>query len=78
MSVDVERPAPLGREQWDGDLDPLETGNPLVFPKETEPFFAESDLRMCARFVDGPIDHIRAPSAYEYPAGSRGSMSVEP
>jgi hypothetical protein len=44
----------------------FETGDPLVFPKECEAFFKDSDLRTCARFVDGPIDHIRAPQAYEY------------
>jgi hypothetical protein len=44
----------------------LETGTPLTFPKGTEPFFEHPDLMTCARFVDGPIDHIHAPSAYEY------------
>jgi ectoine hydroxylase-related dioxygenase (phytanoyl-CoA dioxygenase family) len=42
------------------------TGNPLRFPKGTEDFFADSPLRTAARFVDGPIDHINAPQAYEY------------
>jgi hypothetical protein len=44
----------------------LETGTPLTFPKGTEAFFQHPELRTCARFVEGPIDHIRAPSAYEY------------
>jgi len=44
----------------------LETGTPLTFPRGTEAFFAHPDLRTCARFVEGPIDHIHAPSAYEY------------
>lgn len=46
----------------------LNTGNPLRFPKGTEDFFKHSRLRTCARFVDGPIDHINAPQAYEYDA----------
>jgi hypothetical protein len=44
----------------------LETGTPLTFPRGTEAFFEHPDLRTCARFVEGPIDHIHAPSAYEY------------
>ena len=44
----------------------LETGLPLTFPRGTEAFFEHPDLRTCARFVEGPIDHIHAPSAYEY------------
>jgi hypothetical protein len=44
----------------------LETGKPLTFPKSTEAFFEHPELRMCARFVEEPIDHIRAPSAYEF------------
>jgi len=43
------------------------TGEPLLFPRDTEPFFQDSELRTCARFVDGPIDYIHAPQAYEYP-----------
>lgn len=44
----------------------LEVGTPLVFPKGTESFFADSDLKTCARFVEGPIDHIRQPHGYKY------------
>ena len=44
----------------------LATHDSLTFPKGTEPFFQQSDLRTCARFVDGSIDHIGAPQAYEY------------
>ena len=44
----------------------LATHDSLTFPKGTEAFFQDSDLRTCARFVDGPIDHIHAPQAYEY------------
>ena len=44
----------------------LESGFPLVFPKESEGWFTHPTLRTCARFVDGPIDHIRAPHGYEY------------
>ncbi|HEY0073680.1 MAG TPA: hypothetical protein VGB77_06220 [Abditibacteriaceae bacterium] len=44
----------------------LETGNPLVFPAGTEAFFADSDLKTCARFVEQPIDYIHAPHGYEY------------
>jgi hypothetical protein len=46
----------------------LQTGNPLRFPKGTEEFFKDSRLRTCARFVDGPIDYINAPQAYEFDA----------
>ncbi len=44
----------------------LETGTPLTFPRGTEAFFEHPHLRTCARFVEGPIDHIHAPAAYEY------------
>ncbi len=44
----------------------LEVGPPLVFPKGTEGFFDHPDLTTCARFVEGPIDHIGAPRSYEY------------
>jgi hypothetical protein len=44
----------------------LQTGTPLRFPIGTESFFEGSDLKTCARFVEGPIDYIRAPKAYEY------------
>lgn len=44
----------------------LETGTPLTFPVGTEAFFEKSDLKTCARFIDGPIDYLRAPQAYEY------------
>lgn len=43
----------------------LQTGA-LEFPKGTEEFFKGSDLRTQAVFVDGPIDHIQKPHAYEY------------
>ncbi len=44
----------------------MDTGTPLRFPAGTEPIFADSPLRTCARFVDEPIDYIRAPQAYKY------------
>jgi hypothetical protein len=44
----------------------LDTGTPLTFPKGTEAFFAHPRLTPCARFVDEPIDHIRAPHGYEF------------
>jgi ectoine hydroxylase-related dioxygenase (phytanoyl-CoA dioxygenase family) len=43
----------------------LRTGK-LEFPKGTEEFFEGSDLGTDAVFVDGTIDHIRKPHAYEY------------
>ncbi len=44
----------------------LETGSPLRFPAGTEAFFEHPRLRTCARFVEGEIDYIRAPHAYEF------------
>jgi hypothetical protein len=44
----------------------LDTGTPLPFPRSTEQFFEHPVLQTCARFVEGPIDHIHAPTAYEY------------
>jgi hypothetical protein len=44
----------------------LETGTPLTFPLESREFFEHPRLRTCARFVEGPIDHISAPHSYEY------------
>ena len=44
----------------------METGAPLPFPKGTEAFFSDSDLTTCARFVEGSIDYVRAPQAYDY------------
>lgn len=44
----------------------LDTGFPLTFPVETQKFFEHARLRTCARFVEEPIDHIRAPHGYEY------------
>lgn len=38
----------------------------LTFPKGTEEFFQHPELRTNAVFVDGPIDYIRKPQAYEY------------
>jgi len=38
----------------------------LKFPKGTESLFEHPDLRTNAEFVEGPIDYIRAPQAYEY------------
>lgn len=42
------------------------TGNPLRFPKGTEAFFQNSELTTCAEFVEGEIDYIHAPHAYDY------------
>jgi ectoine hydroxylase-related dioxygenase (phytanoyl-CoA dioxygenase family) len=44
----------------------LSEGARLKFPKGTETFFQESNLTTLAEFVDGPIDYIRAPKAYDY------------
>lgn len=45
----------------------LKLKKPLLFPVGTEAFFEGSDLITHARFVEGPIDYIHAPHAYEYP-----------
>lgn len=42
----------------------------LRFPKGTEPFFEHPHLKTNAIFVDGPIDYIRTPKAYEYQPSS--------
>jgi Phytanoyl-CoA dioxygenase (PhyH) len=39
---------------------------PVRFPRGTEPFFEHPDLKTNARFVDGPIDHIRHNQAYDF------------
>lgn len=44
----------------------FETGKPLRFPKESEAFFADSELTTAATFVEGPIDYLHSPEAYEY------------
>ena len=44
----------------------LESGEPLRFPAASENFFKHPVLRTCARFVEDPIDHIRAPEGYEF------------
>ena len=41
-------------------------GEPVLFPKGTEPFFEHPDLRTVARFVDGPIDYIGHNQAYDF------------
>ncbi len=38
----------------------------LKFPQGTEDFFRKSNLHTCAEFVEGEIDYLHAPSAYEY------------
>ena len=43
----------------------LDAGTPLLFPAETQPFFANPRLRVCARFTQEPIDYIHTPQAYE-------------
>lgn len=48
----------------------LKLGKPLLFPKGTEAFFQDSDLTTHAQFVEGPIDYIRQPQAYEYESDS--------
>lgn len=45
----------------------LKLKKPLLFPVGTEAFFQDSDLLTHARFVEGAIDYIHAPRAYEYP-----------
>ena len=42
------------------------TGKPLLFPKGTEEFFADSPLQTVAEFVDGPIDYIGRNKKYDY------------
>ncbi|MCC6444962.1 MAG: phytanoyl-CoA dioxygenase family protein [Armatimonadetes bacterium] len=44
----------------------FQDGSPLLFPKGAEGFFEHPELRTVARFVESPIDYIRAPHAYEY------------
>lgn len=44
----------------------LDTGTPLLFPRETETFFAHPVLSQAARWTDQPIDHISAPHGFEY------------
>ena len=44
----------------------MEAHSPLKFPKGSEAIFADSDLKTHAVFVDGPIDYIHAPHAYDY------------
>lgn len=44
----------------------LADGAPLRFPAGSEAFFQHPVLHTHARFVDGPIDHIHAPKAYEF------------
>lgn len=44
----------------------LASGSPLRFPIGTEAMFEHPVLRTCAKFVEGPIDHINAPEGYEY------------
>jgi ectoine hydroxylase-related dioxygenase (phytanoyl-CoA dioxygenase family) len=44
----------------------METHSALQFPKGTEAFFADSDLKTPAAFVEGPIDYVHAPQAYDY------------
>jgi ectoine hydroxylase-related dioxygenase (phytanoyl-CoA dioxygenase family) len=41
-------------------------GKLLAFPKGTEAFFKHPRLKTCARFVDGPIDYVHAPAAYDF------------
>ena len=43
-----------------------ENGAPLKFPKGTEAIFQHPDLTTHAEFVDGEIDYVHAPSAYDY------------
>ncbi len=38
----------------------------LKFPKGTEDFFAHPDLHTSAEFVEGDIDYLHAPQAYDY------------
>jgi hypothetical protein len=44
----------------------LHSGDPLRFPIGTEAFFEHPILHTRAQFVEGPIDHIHAPEAYEF------------
>jgi ectoine hydroxylase-related dioxygenase (phytanoyl-CoA dioxygenase family) len=47
----------------------------LTFPKGTESFFDHPDLRTNAVFVDGPIDYIRKPQAYDFKKDEAGAMA---
>ena len=60
--TDVPRPmiAMIHTTPW------LATGNPLLFPRGTEEFFAHPVLTQAARYTDEPIDHITAPHGFEY------------
>lgn len=42
------------------------SGETLTFPKGTEAFFEDSPLKTVAKFVEGDIDYIHAPQAYDY------------
>ncbi|MCW3098039.1 MAG: hypothetical protein JWL77_3657 [Chthonomonadaceae bacterium] len=44
----------------------METHSALQFPQGTEEFFADSDLKTPAAFVEGSIDYIHAPQAYDF------------
>jgi hypothetical protein len=43
-----------------------DAGSPLLFPKGTETFFQHPRLHTNARFVDGPIDYVSVPQAYDF------------
>lgn len=47
----------------------------LTFPKGTEEFFAHPDLRTNADFVDGPIDYIHHPQAYDFKKDDAKAMA---
>jgi hypothetical protein len=67
--------AMIHTSQW------LVTGTPLRFPTGTEAFFEHPVLSTAAQFTSEPIDHVGAPTGFEYEidgsaaAGGRNSPS---
>jgi len=60
----TDQPRPMiAMIHWVSWFCPADT---LRFPKGTEPFFEHPRLKTHAVFVDGPIDYIGSPQAYEY------------
>ncbi|MDX1932867.1 MAG: phytanoyl-CoA dioxygenase family protein [Capsulimonadales bacterium] len=64
--TDVPRPmiAMIHQVTW------LGKPGPLKFAREAEELLKHPDLETVAEFVDGPIDHIRAPHGYKPPQES--------
>lgn len=64
MPNQTEQPRPMiamiHNARW------MQTGHPMKFPRGTESFFSDHDLKTNAVFVEEPIDYIHAPQAYDY------------